>query len=183
MLNTLNQKLFFFINHGALQSPVLDGFMIFVSKFFVQALALLVFGWLVFLAVKSKKDSSLFLKKIGDILIFFIALSFVWAITELIKGLVSLPRPYQALGNIKNLLVFGDNDSFPSLHTSFSFALAYFVYSLSKRAGLMLFGIAVIIGISRIYVGVHYPLDVLAGAFVGTLISFIIVKVFKRYTL
>ncbi len=183
MLNTLNQKLFFFINHGALQSPMLDGFMIFVSKFFVQTLMLLVLSWLVFLAIKSKKDSSLFLKKMGDILLFFITLSFVWAITELIKGLISLPRPHQSLFGVKTLIVHGENDSFPSLHTSFSFALAYFVYSLSKRAGLMLFGIAVIIGISRIYVGVHYPLDVIAGAFIGTLISFIIVKVFKRYTL
>ena len=162
---------------------MLDGFMVFVSRFLVQALIILVFVWLVFLAIKSKKDGSLFLKKIGDIFIFFITLSFVWAVTELIKGLVSLPRPHQVLEDTKTLLVHGSNDSFPSLHTSFSFALAYFVYSLSKRAVLMLFGIAFIIGISRIYVGVHYPLDVIVGAFVGVFISFVIVKIFKRYTL
>ncbi|HRH25027.1 MAG TPA: phosphatase PAP2 family protein [Candidatus Paceibacterota bacterium] len=180
MLNTLNQKIFFFINHSALEFPVLDGFMVFVSRLLVQALMLLVFAWLIFLAVKSKRDSSLFLKKLGDVVIFFITLSFVWAITELIKGLVSLPRPHQTLEDAKTLLVHGSNDSFPSLHTSFSFAIAYFVYSLSKRAGLMLFGIALIVGVSRIYVGVHYPLDVIAGAFVGVLIAFVIIKVFKK---
>ncbi len=182
MLNLLNEKIFLFVSGLSGQSPWLDGFMLFVTKFFVQALIVLIFCYLVFLAFKARFDNKLFLKKLGDIFIFLLCLSFVWAITELIKGLVSHPRPSQFFSDMKTLLVLGPNDSFPSLHTSFSFALAYFVFSLSKQSGLILFCFAILIGFSRIYVGVHFLLDVLGGAFVGFLTTFLILKIFKQNT-
>jgi undecaprenyl-diphosphatase len=74
-----------------------------------------------------------------------------------------LGHPRQAL-----LLVHHAADnSFPSDHASLAFAIAFAVLAFHRRMGLLLLLGAVCIGADRIFVGVHYPLDVLASFFVG----------------
>lgn len=59
------------------------------------------------------------------------------------------------------------DNSFPSDHASLAFAIAFAVIAFHRRLGLLLLLGAACIGADRIFVGVHYPLDVLASLFVG----------------
>jgi undecaprenyl-diphosphatase len=78
------------------------------------------------------------------------------------------PRPFVSHPRETVLLVHHAADnSFPSDHASVAFAIAFAVIMLYRRLGLLLLVGAVAVGIDRIFVGVHYPLDVAASALVG----------------
>jgi undecaprenyl-diphosphatase len=72
-------------------------------------------------------------------------------------------HPHQTLLLVKH----GADNSFPSDHTSLAFAVAFAVLVFHRRLGALLVLVAAGIGIDRIFVGVHYPIDVLAGMLVG----------------
>ena len=67
--------------------------------------------------------------------------------------------------------------SFPSRHTDIAFAFAQSVFFADKKLGIVAFVIAVLVGFSRIFVGVHYPVDVFAGAILGITGAFVAQKV------
>lgn len=90
-------------------------------------------------------------------------------LTQLIKIIVMRPRPYNELSNLI-LLDLGTDYSFPSGHTSTSTAMAYVLSCEYKRWILM--SIPVIVGFSRLYIGVHYPSDVLGGFLLGLVIAY-----------
>lgn len=88
-----------------------------------------------------------------------------------LKHLVARPRPWLDVAGLIPLVNEPDPNSFPSGHTCAAFAAALSWWrTLPKKwmrtAGVVL---AVCMGLSRLYVGVHYPSDVLAGALVGAL--------------
>ena len=182
MINTFNQQLFFFINRAALRWPPLDHFFLFVTNVFVPALVLGALVW--FFIVLPRRASSRIerLRRYGDASLLLLSLGLVWCVTELIKAGVSFPRPQQLLSGVHVLSTFGSYDSFPSAHTAFAFATAVFVYHYSRRAGLLAILLAVLVGVSRIFVGVHFPIDVLAGAVLGTMIPWGIVSLLRHYT-
>jgi undecaprenyl-diphosphatase len=72
-------------------------------------------------------------------------------------------HPQQTLLLVKH----APDNSFPSDHTSLAFAVAFAVLVFHRRLGALLVLLAACIGIDRIFVGVHYPIDVLAGMLVG----------------
>jgi len=88
-----------------------------------------------------------------------------------IKPLVSRPRPWLAIENFVNLVPEGDPNSFPSGHTNaaFAFALAVCVSAPKRWMKVSAVCAAIVMGLSRLYVGVHFPSDVLAGAVIGSL--------------
>lgn len=65
------------------------------------------------------------------------------------------------------LVHHGADNSFPSDHASVAFAVAFAVLIFHRRLGILLLAVAVGIGLDRIFVGVHYPIDVLTSVFVG----------------
>lgn len=86
----------------------------------------------------------------------------------LLKYLVARPRPFLLHSEINPLIALPTGFSFPSGHTSCSFAVAFVLYALlPKRYGIPALVTAVLVGFSRLYLGVHYPTDVLAGVLVG----------------
>lgn len=91
-------------------------------------------------------------------------------LTQLIKYLIMRPRPYTELSNLI-LLDLGTDYSFPSGHTSTSTAMAYLLSKEYKRWIFML--IPVVVAFSRLYIGVHYPSDILGGFLIGFLIAYI----------
>lgn len=180
MINSLNEKIFFLINHAVGVYPLLDGFFLFVTNFVVESLIVLSVFWFFIVLPRGASNFKEKLLLYKQAFVFILVLLSTWTITEFIKGSVSFARPFQILEGVKSLSIHGSYDSFPSLHTAFSFAIATYIYFYNKRVGLMLFGIATIVGISRIFVGVHFPLDVIFGAFVGSGISLLFVKLFKQ---
>lgn len=100
-----------------------------------------------------------------------------------IKPLVARPRPFNspdAMVTASQLLVAELKDySFPSGHTQASFAAAAVLFRMNRKAGAAAFALAALIAFSRMYLYVHYPTDVLAGALLGLLWAFCAVKWFK----
>ncbi|OGU67481.1 MAG: hypothetical protein A3H45_07305 [Ignavibacteria bacterium RIFCSPLOWO2_02_FULL_55_14] len=87
----------------------------------------------------------------------------------LIKSFVDRPRPCQELAEVRMLVDCGPGKSFPSSHAVNSFAGAIVLGFFFPRVLWYLLGYAFLVAYSRIYVGAHYPFDVLGGAALGTL--------------
>ena len=121
-----------------------------------------------------------FTSKKSQVLIFLTitAFSSAYTVSELLlKELFQKPRPGDIFpGAVVKLFGIPSPFSFPSSHAAVSFAMAYV---LSKEYPVFLplnFGFAAIIALSRVYIGLHFPSDILYGALIGTIIGWIVVK-------
>jgi len=99
----------------------------------------------------------------------------------ILKNRIARPRPFDAFPEITPLVARPTDFSFPSGHTTASFACALVLYRmLPKKYGIPAVCLAFLIAFSRLYVGVHYPTDVLAGCLIGIVSSVIADKVRDR---
>ncbi len=109
-----------------------------------------------------------------EALVFAVVFGLTTAVTLGIKDLFYRPRP-NAIGPYQEY-----DSSFPSIHTTDAFALATTISRYHRRFSLVMFAWAVLIGFSRLYLGVHYLTDVIAGAVIGTAISFAVTHIALR---
>ena len=88
-----------------------------------------------------------------------------------IKPLVSRPRPWLVIQDFINLVPEKDPNSFPSGHTNAAFAFAIALCMAAPKRWMKITAVcmAVVMGLSRLYVGVHFPSDVVVGAVIGSL--------------
>ena len=104
---------------------------------------------------------------------------FIILTNQLLAMIKFRDRPFYHL-NINKLIEPLSEKSFPSDHAAVAFAIAVAIYFYNKKLGSILIFCAFLISLARIYGGVHYPLDVIAGAIVGTLFSIVFHKIYKR---
>ncbi len=99
----------------------------------------------------------------------------------ILKNLVARVRPYDQISAL-NLIIEKQKDwSFPSGHTGSSFACAWAIFrNAPKKYGVPTLILAILIALSRLYVGVHFPSDVLAGVVTGILSSYVGQFVFEK---
>lgn len=158
-LQTLDTDLFRFINQG-LSHPLLDRVMPFLSgnAFFVPVLALasLLFIW------KGRLR--------GLFCIVFLVLV-VWMgdsfICSTVKQALQRPRPFLAFTDANVLIGKGKSWSMPSSHAANWFAAAMILFIYYRKSLWFMLPGALLVAFSRVYNGVHYPSDVLAGAILG----------------
>jgi len=99
-----------------------------------------------------------------------------------LKFFINRPRPYQVIAGSKVLTVEGGS-SFPSGHSKNAFsAVVILGKGRAERWRILLYAFAVVVSFSRVYVGLHYPSDVLVGAFAGYIIAKITLRYEKQIT-
>ncbi|MED4400356.1 undecaprenyl-diphosphatase [Metabacillus fastidiosus] len=76
-------------------------------------------------------------------------------------------QPFAVLPNVNKLVNRAVDNSFPSDHTILFFSICFSIWLVHKKSGWIWLILAFTVGISRIWVGVHYPFDVATGAFLG----------------
>ena len=110
-------------------------------------------------------------RKAGFIALFSLLIAFLLN-DFCLKLIIMRTRPFDAIENLVPLVKRPHGSSCPSGHsnTAFAFAVGLFLNS-KKRLGIPFLVLAVIMAFSRLYVGVHYPTDVILGAFVGSMVA------------
>ena len=99
-----------------------------------------------------------------------------------IKPLIARLRPCHeaALTWIRTIDGCGGKYGFPSSHAANTFGMAMLIGSFYKSAKYYLYPIAALVSLSRVYLGMHYPSDILGGAIYGMLVSIIVIFLVKR---
>lgn len=115
---------------------------------------------------------------------YVVALVVVLALTEAIKFAVGRPRPFEVLPDARYLALplgvdVGD-PAFPSGHAARAFFVLAFLWGPLPRWRPPLAAFAVLTAVGRIYVGAHWPSDVLGGAILGVAVAWTLARVFAR---
>ncbi len=165
----LDYKIFDAINSLAGQWKILDLFGIFCAKYLIFVIAGIVAGWWLGLH-KTKTSPAWPLEGKRKWLAFgHLSLSVLLSILlNYILGFIKFrTRPFFAHSDTTRLVNPLSEKSFPSDHTAVALAAALAVFFYHKKLGILLMFLALLVGVARIYTGVHYPLDVLGGIVVG----------------
>lgn len=154
----MNQAVFTFIHNFAGRNFLLDGIGIFFAQYFPYFLFIGAF-WLILREPGWRRRLFFFSEA---------ALAVIVSrgiVTEFIRFLYYSPRPFESLGFTP--LIPESGSSIPSGHAAFYFALAIVIFFYNRRWGTWYFVFVLVNGIARIFTGVHWPSDVLAGAALG----------------
>ncbi|WP_394326001.1 phosphatase PAP2 family protein [Methanosarcina horonobensis] len=120
-----------------------------------------------------------------ETILFLVLLVFSWAVAMSLKPVFAVPRPEAV-----RFVTCTTGYSMPSGHSLMSFALAVFLYPRAGKFKILVWIFAVTVSLSRIFIGVHFPSDVIAGAFLGCIIGFFWlyieknigkIRIFRRY--
>ena len=104
-----------------------------------------------------------------------------YVIAFVIHHVYDRARPYEAHPTMRHPWSSSTDASFPSDHTSLSFAIAFAVLAFDTVAGVVFLVVAAVIGIGRLFIGAHYPGDVLAGVGVGLVAALVVMRLLPRF--
>lgn len=152
-------------------SPMLDAPMLFFTYIATHAAIWLILAFLMTCSIRYRK--------VGIAVIVAVAASYI--IVDLImKPIVDRPRPFE-LYDLPLIVDPPVTPSFPSGHTASSFAAAASIFYYNRRAGVPALLAASAVGISRIYLCVHWPTDVIAGALIGIVMAYAAIWFMDRF--
>jgi undecaprenyl-diphosphatase len=159
----MNVDLFRTINDLGKEYTYLNNFFIFMAEYMVFVLAFIA---LIFWFTRREENRMMIISA---------TISFILAemIGKIAGTLHSNNQPFAELSNVNKLIEKAVDNSFPSDHTIlfFAFCMTFFIYQ--KRWRYIWIMLALVVGISRIWVGVHYPADVIVGAIISIFSTFI----------
>jgi len=166
----LDHWLFHLIN-GTISNPFFDWIMpIITNEHNIAIPLILIWFWLLLFCGKRGKIAAI-------ILLLTVAFTDVFA-AQIIKPFFERLRPSHSIIDSINLLVpKGGKYGFVSNHAANTMSAAIVILYFYRKWGYLAIGISIIVGISRIYVGVHYPVDVLGGWILGCLTAWIFITI------
>lgn len=163
----MNEALFRAINGLPGQWPLLDVVMMWLAQDATYALLVIALAsWLVN-------------RLLGRPIAVRVALGAIIAVAicETISMRYFQPRPFVSLPNVLQLIPHAEDSTFPSTHaTALSAITGPYVWNRARLGILLLVG-TLLVGFARIYVGVHYPVDILAGFALGFGVSYFLARV------
>ena len=157
------------INSPAGHHPGLDAFMAHAATWAVEVFIGIVAIWFLIGwstgSMRDRRGAVLALLASGGALLANQIINRIWA----------RPRPFVAHpGTVHMLIAKSSDPSFPSDHAAAAFAIAVAVFLVHRRIGLVVIAAALLVAYARVYVGAHYPGDVLGGAILGTLVTLLL---------
>lgn len=162
--------LFRIINNLAGRSTALDLIGAFAASGLIWVMLFFLLG--IFAGRRNLREQ---VHEFATFLIAGFAAVFAYATNFLISLLYFRVRPFAALTGVHQLIIKEATEkSFPSDHAALAFAIAIAVLLAHRKWGIALLVMAVLVALGRVFVGVHYPSDVLAGAIVGGLWAFLL---------
>ena len=173
IFSEVNIHLFRYINDLGKQYTFLNIPMILIAEYMVYFLAIAT----LLLWFSSKKKNRM--------MVLCAMVSFLFAeIGGKIAGILhSNYQPFEELLNVNKLIEKTVDNSFPSDHTILFFSICLSFYLFKRGIWLFWVILALIVGISRIWVGVHYPMDVFVGAFIATMSSILVYLILPKLKL
>jgi undecaprenyl-diphosphatase len=172
-LNVIDTVVFRFIN-TSLSNPVFDLVMPFLTDLNKQRIVLvIVFTLILWMIIRGNRSV-----RLAAILLVVTIIISDQLNSSIIKFWLLRDRPCFTLHDVRLLVSCGSGFSFPSSHAVNNFAGALILAFFLPRARWWFFGFAAIVAFSRVYVGVHYPFDVIGGGVIGLIISGCVLIIF-----
>lgn len=170
----IDASVFFFINKS-MANPVFDWLMPFITRQenWYPVFLLIIVG----LLWKGGRQGRIVVLLLIPVIVLSDQMT-----SSLIKPWVDRMRPceaYEALGTVRALIGVKTSPSFPSSHAANAFAAALFFALFYPKRQWIYFSIAALVALSRVYVGVHYPLDVIVGAIIGVFCALFVYACYK----
>ncbi|ASS68673.1 MULTISPECIES: undecaprenyl-diphosphatase [unclassified Paenibacillus] len=166
----MNEQIFEIVNGWAGRYAWLDSLMVFCAEYLVFVmLGILALLWL---TGRERNQKTVFQAGLAAGLALLVGML-------LISPAVNHPRPFAASEHVHQLVAHAADASFPSDHSTLAFALAASVLFAKRRTGLLLLAMALMTGLGRVFVGVHYPADI-AGAAVLSLLAALAAHVLRN---
>lgn len=163
----MDTTLFYAVNHG-MQNPFFNVFMPFITRYpNWMPLLLGIFGYLIY---RDKKRGALFF-----LLTLVVLAASDFVCSTILKKAFAVPRPCITLPDVHMLPGWpgcSNSGSFPSSHAANSAAIAAMLGLYDRRFWWLTIPAAFLVSLSRPYLGVHYPSDVVFGALVGAAIAY-----------
>jgi undecaprenyl-diphosphatase len=159
--------LFHLINQFALKWVWLDVFGRFGAQYLGYILIIFLFFFLIFNFKKYRKTVVQTITAVVLARLIFV---------EIIRWLLPRPRPFLSLADVNLLIKHSASSAFPSGHAAFFFALSAVVYLYNKKIGIWFLAGAFLISLARVFVGVHWPSDVLVGGLVGIFSAWLVFR-------
>ncbi len=171
----MNIQIFYFFYNLSHKSNFFDWITVFITDTFDKIVLGLAACYIIYLlSIHPYWKIKNILEKIWIVITITTSILGAYIIAYILKIIVHAPRPFVIHTDVSPLVLETSYSSFPSGHATLFFALATILYFYDRRTGLIFFLFAILIAISRMVVGVHYPLDVLAGALLGMVISWVL---------
>lgn len=165
---SLDEKFFNFIHQLVGKSRLLDLSAIFFADY--SGYILILIALVIIFSAKKYKDRIYNLAFVSLILLLSNGI-----LTQTIRFFFFRERPFVELGFVPLITKSASEAALPSGHASFFFALAFAIFYLGKRRWSLVFLlVSLLMGISRVYVGVHWPLDIVSGILVAFISAFIV---------